>query len=358
MHVVLMAGGVGTRFWPRSRQKKPKQLLNLVGDKSMIRQTYERVKDLTSDDKILVITNQELMRPISEHLPELPSQNIIAEPFGKNTAPCIGLAAAIIRKRASLDESMVVLPADHLIQETDKFQETIKTAVTHAQQSDSLVTIGIKPTYPETGYGYIQRGEPLVVIGDRTIYKVKTFAEKPNLETAKLFLKSGDFLWNSGMFIWKVSTIMREFAEHQPEMAEGFEQIYQVVDTEKMADTILDVYMRIKSISIDYAIMEVAKSVSIIEAEFTWSDLGSWEAAHAISPKDEKGNAIMAQNQVVLDAKNNLIYTPKKLVALIDVENLAVVETEDALLICRKDSSQRVKEVVEHLKRKKLNRYL
>ncbi len=358
MHVVLMAGGVGTRFWPRSRQKKPKQLLNLVGDKSMIRQTYERVKDLTSDDKILVITNQELKQPISEHLPELPLQNIIAEPFGKNTAPCIGLAAAIIRKRASSQEPMVILPADHLIKETDKFQETIQTAVVHARESDSLVTIGIKPTYPETGYGYIQRGEPLAVIGERTIYKVKTFAEKPNLETARLFLKSGDFLWNSGMFIWKVSTILREFAEHQPEMAEGFEQIYQVVDTDKMAETVLDVYMRIKSISIDYAIMEVAKSVSIIEAEFTWSDLGSWEAAHAISPKDENGNAILAQNQVVLDGKNNLIYAPQKLVALIDVENLAVVETEDALLICRKDSSQRVKEVVEHLKRKKLNRYL
>ncbi len=358
MHVVLMAGGIGTRFWPRSRQKNPKQLLNLVGDKSMIRQTYERVKDLTSDDKILVITNQELLEPITQHLPELPKQNIIAEPFGKNTAPCIGLAAAIIRKRASMEEPMIVLPADHLIKETDKFQETIKTAVKHAQDSDSLVTIGITPTYPETGYGYIQRGEPLAVIGNRTIYKVKTFAEKPNLETAKLFLKSGDFLWNSGMFIWKTSTILREFAEHQPEMAEGFEQIYQAVDTDKMEDTILDVYMRIKSISIDYAVMEVAKSVSIIEAEFTWSDLGSWEAAYAISPKDKFGNAIKAENEVVIDAKNNLIYAPNKLVALIDVENLAVVETEDALLICRKDSSQRVKEVVDQLKRKKLNKYL
>ncbi len=358
MHIVLMAGGVGTRFWPRSRQKNPKQLLNIVGDKSMIRQTYERVKDLTSDENILVITNQELVEPIAQHLPELPQRNIIAEPFGKNTAPCIGLAAAIIRKRASLEEPMVVLPADHLIKEVDKFQETIQTAVSHAEESDTLVTIGITPTYPETGYGYIQRGEPLTQIGDRTIYKVKTFAEKPNLETAKLFLKSGDFLWNSGMFIWKTSTILREFAEHQPEMAEGFEQIYRDVDTEKMDDTILDVYMRIKSISIDYAVMELAKAVSIIEADFTWSDLGSWEAAYAISPKDKKGNAIIAENQVVIDSKNNLIYTPKKLVALIDVENLAIVETDDALLICRKDSSQRVKEIVDQLKRKKLTAFL
>lgn len=358
MHVVLMAGGVGTRFWPRSRQKNPKQLLNLVGDKSMIRLTYERIKDLTSNDKILVITNQDLKKSISEHLPELPQKNIIAEPFGKNTAPCIGLAAAIVRKRASLDEPMIVLPADHLIKETDKFQDIIKTAVLHAQQSDSLVTIGITPTYPETGYGYIQKGEPLVSIQNRTIYKVKTFAEKPNLETAKLFLKSGDFLWNSGMFVWKTSTILREFEEHQPEMAEGFEKIYQAVDTDEMEDTILDVYMRVKSISIDYAIMEVAKEVSIIEAEFTWSDLGSWEAAYVISQKDDKGNAITAKNKVVLDSKNNLIYSPNKLVALVDVENLAVVETEDAILICRKDSSQRVKEVVEQLKRKKLNQFM
>jgi len=358
MHIVLMAGGVGTRFWPRSRKRNPKQLLNLVGDKSMIRQTYERVKTLTSDDKILVITNQELKDPIARHLPELPKENIIAEPFGKNTAPCIGLAAAIIRKRASADETMVVLPADHLIKETDKFKETIKIAVIHAQKSNSLVTIGITPMYPETGYGYIQRGEPLTVIENHTIYKVKTFAEKPNLETAKLFLKSGDFLWNSGMFIWKTSTILNEFAEHQPEMAEGFEQIFRAVDTSEMEDTILDVYMRIKSISIDYAIMEVAKAVSIIEAEFTWSDLGSWEAAYAISPKDEQDNAINAKNQVVIDAQNNLIYAPKKLVALVDVENLAVVETEDALLICRKDSSQRVKEIVDQLARRKLTEFL
>lgn len=358
MHVVLMAGGIGTRFWPRSRQKNPKQLLNLVSDRSMIRHTYERVKNLTSDDKILVITNQDLFELIAQHLPEIPRQNIIAEPFGKNTAPCIGLAAAIIRKRSSAAEPMIVLPADHLIKETDKFQETIQTAVTHAQESDSLVTIGITPTYPETGYGYIQRGEPLAVIGNRTIYKVKTFAEKPNFETAKLFLKSGDFLWNSGMFIWKTSTILREFAEHQPEMSEGFEQIYKAVDTDTIEDTILDVYMRIKSISIDYAVMEVAKSVSIIEAEFTWSDLGSWEAAYAISDKDKHGNAITAENEVVIDAKNNLIYAPDKLVALIDVENLAIVDTDDALLICRKDSSQRVKEVVEQLKRKKLTKFL
>ncbi len=358
MHVVLMAGGVGSRFWPRSRQKNPKQLLNLVGDKSMIRQTYERIKDLTSDDKILVITNQDLKDPIGEHLPELPEKNIIAEPFGKNTAPCIGLAAAIVRKRASIDEPMVVLPADHLIKETEAFQQTIKTAALHAQQSDHLVTIGITPTYPETGYGYIQRGEPLTVIDNRTIYKVKTFAEKPNLETAKLFLQSGDFLWNSGMFIWKTSTILREFEEHQPEMAEGFEKIYQAVDTPDMDEVILDVYMRVKSISIDYAIMEQAKHVSIIEADFTWSDLGSWEAAYAISPKDEQANAVTAKKSVVIDSQNNLIYAPNKLIALVDVENLVVVETDDAILICRKDSSQRVKEVVDYLKKKKLNEFL
>ena len=358
MHVVLMAGGVGSRFWPRSRQKNPKQLLNLVGDKSMIRQTYERIKDLTSDDKILVITNQDLKNPIGEHLPELPEKNIIAEPFGKNTAPCIGLAAAIVRKRASMDEPMVVLPADHLIKETETFQQIIKTAALHARQSDHLVTIGITPTYPETGYGYIQRGEPLTVIDNRTIYKVKTFAEKPNLETARLFLQSGDFLWNSGMFIWKTSTILREFEEHQPEMAEGFERIYQAVDTPSMDEVILDVYMRVKSISIDYAIMEQARHVSIIEADFTWSDLGSWEAAYAISPKDDRANAITAQKSVVIDSQNNLIYAPGKLVALVDVENLAVVETDDAILICRKDSSQRVKEVVDHLKKKKLNEFL
>ncbi len=358
MHIVLMAGGMGTRFWPRSRITNPKQLLNLVGDKSMIRLTYERVKDLTTNDKILIITNKELQQPMHEQIPEVPLQNIIAEPFGKNTAPCIGLAAAIVRKRASLNEAMVILPADHLIKETDLFQEIIKTAVDYAAQNDALITLGITPTYPETGYGYIQRGEPVTQINGRTIYKVKTFAEKPNLETAQLFLKSGDFLWNSGMFIWKAGTILKEFEQHQPEMAAGFEQIYQSLDTPTMEETIIDVYMRIKSISIDYAIMEVAQSVYIIEADFTWNDVGSWEAAYTISEKDDKQNAISAKNSVVIDSKNNLIYSPKKLVALIDVENLAVVETEDAILICRKDSSQRVKEVVDNLKQRNLEQYL
>ncbi len=358
MHVVLMAGGMGTRFWPRSRKNYPKQLLNLIGEKSMIRLTYERVKDLTPDENILVITNQELREPIHQHLPEIPLQNIIAEPFGKNTAPCIGLAAAIVRKKASLDEPMVILPADHLIKEVDIFHDIIRTAVTYAQQNDALVTLGITPTYPETGYGYIQRGEPVATVNQRTIYKVKTFAEKPNLETAQLFLKSGDFLWNSGMFIWKAGTILREFATHQPEMAQGFEEIFQNLHTEKMEETILDVYMRIKSISIDYAIMEVAKSVYIIEADFSWNDVGSWEAAYAISEKDKHQNAITAQNSVIIDSNNNLVYSPKKLVALIDVQNLTVVETEDAILICKKDSSQRVKEVVDNLKQRNLDQYL
>lgn len=358
MHVVLMAGGMGTRFWPRSRKDYPKQLLNLFDDKSMIRLTYERIKDLTPNENILIITNQELLDPIHQQIPEIPKQNIIAEPFGKNTAPCIGLAAAIVRKKASLEEPMVILPADHLIKEVDVFQDVIKTAVAYAKQNDALITLGITPTYPETGYGYIQRGRAVTQINNRTIYKVKTFAEKPNLETAKLFLKSGDFLWNSGMFIWKTSTILKEFGTHQPEMGIGFEQIYQNLYTDKMEETILDVYMRIKSISIDYAIMEVAQSVYIIEADFTWNDVGSWEAAYAILEKDEKQNAITAANSVVIDSRNNLIYSPKKLVALIDVENLAVVETEDAILICRKDSSQRVKEVVDALKQRNLDQYL
>ncbi|APF17578.1 Nucleotidyl transferase [Caldithrix abyssi DSM 13497] len=358
MHIILMAGGMGTRFWPRSRKNSPKQLLNLVGDKTMIRMTYERVRGLTADKNILIITNQELKEAIHQQIPEIPLNNIIAEPFGKNTAPCIGLAAAIVRKRASMEEPMVILPADHLIKEVDVFQDIIRTGVEYARQNDALITLGITPAYPETGYGYIQRGEAVATLNNRTVYKVKTFAEKPNLEAAQLFLQSGDFLWNSGMFIWKVGTIWKEFVTHQPEMAEGFEEIYQSIDSNRFEETVLDVYMRVKSISIDYAIMEVAQSVYIIEADFKWNDVGSWEAAYAISEKDEQQNAITAQNQVVIDSKNNLIYAPKKLVALIDVENLAVVETEDAILICKKDSSQRVKEVIDDLKQRNLEEYL
>ncbi|MGD9897977.1 MAG: mannose-1-phosphate guanylyltransferase [Calditrichaceae bacterium] len=360
MYIVLMAGGVGSRFWPKSREAHPKQFLKIFGERSMLQMTYDRIRGITPDDKILVITNMDFKEQVHEQLPEIPVMNIIGEPFGRGTAPCIGLASAIIMKREENDsEVMAVLPADHLIENVDVFRETLLLAEEHAKRAESLITIGIKPTYPETGYGYIQKNAEAVSDNHHNIYKVKTFAEKPNKETADRFLQSGDFLWNSGMFIWTVGAIMQEFDEHLTEFAESVNKVCKKVDTKQFDDEILDVYSRIKSISIDYGIMEVAKNVCVIEADFKWNDVGSWESVHNISKKDDNGNAIGAADHVFLDARNNYVsMTNDKLIALVDVSDLAIVETDDVLLVCRKDESQRVKDIVDALRRRDMTKYL
>ena len=358
MYIVIMAGGSGTRFWPRSRATLPKQMLNLFGEKTMLQLTYNRVKDFVPNEQILIITNRELKDGVIGQLPEIPVENIIAEPFGRNTAPCIALAAAIIKKRAGENEAMIVLPADHLIKEKDKFLECMQAAAEYAPEQGCLITVGIKPTYPETGYGYIQEDEQIAAKFDRPIYKVKTFAEKPDVEIALRFIKSGDFLWNSGMFIWTVTAITKAMEEFQPEMSENFNSIIPKLDTPKMDQAIYEVYSKIKPVSIDYGVMEVATKVCVIEADFSWNDVGSWEAVYNLSDKDQEDNAIEASNNVLLDSKNNYIFSTKKIVAAVGIENLVVVDTDDALLICKKDESQKVKDLVEIIKRSGLEKYL
>ncbi len=361
MYIVMMAGGVGSRFWPRSRAALPKQLINIFGGGSMLQMTYNRVADFVNPQNILVITNNDLVETVKEQLPNLPEDNIIGEPFGRNTAPCVALAAEIIKARSGSDEDvMVVLPADHLIEDKVNFRKTIEAAAKYASQNDCLITLGIKPSYPETGYGYIQKDEKLPTIDfcDHEVYKVKTFAEKPNRETAEIFLKSGDFLWNSGMFIWMVKSIMREIDEQLPALSEALKKVRGKLEGASLNEAIFDVYSKIKSISIDYGIMEKAEKVCVLETMFDWNDVGSWEAVYNITEKDKHRNAIVARDAVVKDAKNNYVHSADKLVALINVENLIVVETEDALLICNKDDSQRVKEVVDALQRKELVRYI
>jgi mannose-1-phosphate guanylyltransferase len=358
MYIVIMAGGSGTRFWPRSRATLPKQMLNLFGERTMLQLTYDRVKDFVQNEQILVITNQDLKEGVMDQLPEIPVQNIIAEPFGRNTAPCIALAAAIIKKRAGKDETMIVLPADHLIKEKDKFLECMQAAAEYAPEQGCLITVGIKPAYPETGYGYIQEDEQIAERLNRPIHKVKTFAEKPDVDIALRFLKSGDFLWNSGMFIWTISAITKAFEEFQPELADNFNQIIAKLDTPQMDQAVYDVYSNIKPVSIDYGVMEVATKVCVIEADFSWNDVGSWEAVYNLSEKDSENNAVEAFKNVLLDSKNNYIFSSKKIVAAVGIENLVVVDTNDALLICKKDESQKVKDLVEIIKRNGLEKYL
>jgi mannose-1-phosphate guanylyltransferase len=358
MFAVLMAGGVGTRFWPMSRKACPKQLLSFSGTKSMLQKTYDRIKPLAADQNILVITSEDLKKAVEKQLPQVPKENIIGEPEGKNTAPCIGLAATIIEEKTSENEVMVILPADHLVSNVANFRKTIRAGVAYAKKSNSLVTLGIQPTYPETGYGYIQVDDKIATKEAKEIFKVKTFAEKPNFETAERFIKSGDFFWNSGMFIWSVKAIKKEIDEHLPELGANLKLVGQYVGKSKFQKALSDMYSRTKSVSIDYGIMEVASNVYVINSDFQWNDLGSWEAVYNISDKDKNGNVCHTKKDLLLDATNNYFYSPKKLIAAVDVEGLVVIDMDDAILICRKEKSQHVKEIVDYLKRKKMKSYL
>ncbi len=345
LFAVIMAGGVGSRFWPRSRAATPKQLLKIFGDDTMIQSTVKRLNGLVDNDKIFVITNEIQKEQITEQLPDVPSENIIAEPFGKNTAPCVGLSAAIINK-INPDSVIVTLPADHLILNEEKFKNTLKTASDFAYENDSLVTIGIVPTRPETGYGYIQISDNEAKPG---IFKVQTFAEKPNLSTAKRFVKSGDFYWNSGMFIWRSDAILSEIETYMPDLFHGVIQMREAYGKENFNDVLRNVYGQLKSISIDYGIMEKSKKVYLVKGEFDWNDVGSWEAVYQLSEHDDKGNATFG-DVYAEKTFGSYIYNPEKFTAVIGVENVVVIETKDALLVCNRDDAQSVKNVVDFLK--------
>lgn len=348
LYAVIMAGGVGSRFWPRSKQKKPKQLIKIHGNNSMIQDTVERLEGLIEPEKIYVITNKIQKPRVKKQLPEIPVENIIDEPFGKNTAPCIGLASAIIQKK-SPDAVIITLPADHLIQNKDEFQDTIIKAAEFANDSDGLVTIGIKPTRPETGYGYIQFDESEDKNG---VYKVLTFAEKPNLATANRFIKSGDFLWNSGMFIWKVQSILDEIKIYMHDLYDGVREIQQAVDTPDFNKVLTRVYGQLKSISIDYGIMEKSRNVYLVPGTFDWNDVGSWEAVYQISEKDEYENAKFGEIYSDKTTKS-FIHAPHKFTAVIGLDNIIVIDTKDSLLVCHRDNAQDVKQVVDFLKMNK-----
>lgn len=345
MFVVIMAGGVGSRFWPRSKQEKPKQLIRIFGENTMIQDTVNRLDGLVKKENIFVITNQVQQERVIEQLSGVPKENIIAEPFGKNTAACIGLASILIHKK-SKNAVTIILPADHLIKDEKGFQQTIKRAANFAQSSDSLVTIGINPTRPETGYGYIQFIDDQV---EDEIYKVLTFAEKPNLSTAKRFLEAGDFLWNSGMFIWKTETILSEIKNFLPELYEGLQKIELAIGTEEFEDVLTKVYGQLASVSIDYGIMEKSSKVFLTKGEFSWSDVGSWEEVYQLCEKNKNGNSeygdVYTENTL-----DSYIFSPKKFTAVVGLENVIVIDTSDALLICNRDNAQDVKHVVEYLK--------
>jgi len=357
VYAILMAGGVGTRFWPRSRRKYPKQVLNIVNQETMIQATYKRVKGIVGESNIFIVTNYDQKDIIKENLPELKDNNYILEPFGRNTAPCIGLAAihAMVRDPNSV---MLVLPADHIIQDDKKFQEVSQLAIKFASENDALLTLGITPTFASTGYGYIQRGKEVAQVKGNQIFKVKTFAEKPNGDTARRFLESGDFFWNSGMFIWKTATILEELSEKLPEIYDGIMELKQYIDSPKYTEKADEIYRRIRGISIDYGVMQTSDRVYVIPTNIGWNDVGSWETVFEISEKDKNKIAGDYEDLLNVESSECYVYSPEKVIALVGMKNVLVVDTGDALLICKKSHSQKVKDIVDQLNKKGLNELL
>jgi len=356
MYIVIMAGGVGTRFWPRSRFKRPKQLLPILDSRTLIQATVDRLNNLVPDDQIYIVTTEPQKEELEKQLPFLKTENIIIEPKGKNTAPCIGLAAVILKKRDP-EAVMAVLPADHRIKKKKEFRNVLSAANIVARETGCLVTIGISPTYPSTGYGYVQYNGKMDEVNNVPVFKVKTFAEKPDIETARDFIRSGDFLWNSGMFVWKVNSILNEIEMSLPELYEGLMEIEKYLGTESQEEVIQKVYCQIKSISIDYGVMEHSTNVCVLKGEFDWNDVGSWEEVYKISPKD-KNNNVLIGDHFPKNTRNCLIDSPHRMVATLGVEDLLIVDAGDALLICKKDMAQNVKDLVDAMKRKQMNDYL
>ena len=343
---LIMAGGRGERFWPKSRKRMPKQFLSLTDDgKTMIQLTVERILPLVEMEDIYIVTNRDYLPLVQEQLPELPLSNILCEPVGRNTAPCIGLGAVHIARKYD-DAVMFVLPSDHLIKYNTIFLNTLNDAAEIAERGENLVTLGITPDYPETGYGYI-KFNPQEVLGRS--FAVDRFVEKPDLETAKEYLATEQYLWNSGMFIWKVSTILKNLEQYLPETYAGLRRIKGAIGTEDERSVLEREFEAFRSESIDYGIMEKAQHIYTLAGSFGWDDVGSWLAVERIRQSNEFGNVITG-NAITVDTKNTIIQGEKKLIATVGVENLIVVDTEDALLICEKDSAGNIKKVLENLK--------
>lgn len=355
-YVAIMAGGIGSRFWPMSRTNYPKQFLDILRTgKTLIQQTFDRYRKLVPAENIFVITSQEYVGLVKEQLPHIPVQNILGEPSRKNTAPCIAYISFKLMQHDP-EARMIVAPSDNLILETDEFVKTAKRALDFVGHINALLTIGIKPTYPNTGYGYIQH-ETMPAAPE--IYKVKTFTEKPNLDLARTFLASGDFLWNAGIFIWKVKNVIHAFERYLPEMYDVFVAEKDKFNTDDELEAIESIYPQCTNISIDFGIMEKADNVYVIPASFSWSDLGTWNSAWENMEKDYLENAVAGENVMVIDATKCVVKAPdKKLVVLQGLDDFIVVDTQDVLLICKKEKEQEIKDFVAEVKRNKGERYL
>jgi mannose-1-phosphate guanylyltransferase len=358
LHAVIMAGGGGTRFWPRSRQRRPKQFLSIAGDQSLLQQAFERIEALSSPDHIWIITGAAHRGETANQLPRLPDKQIIGEPCGRDTAACIGLAAALIAPRDP-EAVMLVMPADHVIEPAQEFRRAVHVAHQMVEEHpQALVTFGIRPTFPATGYGYIHRGQELAQRQGVRVFRVRAFREKPDAELAEQMLASGDYFWNSGIFAWKAATILAALKQNQPNLAAAIERIADAWPTARRDEVFAAEYERLTKISIDYAVMEKAKEVLVIEAPYRWDDVGSWLALERMQPQDADGNTVQGL-YCGLGTKNCIVAgEADKLIATVGVDNLLIVQDGDAILVADRRDEGAVKQLVELLKKKGLEKYL
>jgi len=355
-YVAILAGGIGSRFWPESRQQLPKQFLDLLGTgQSLLQSTYNRFKDICPRENIYIITHEPYVQHIRKHLPDLDPSRIVAEPSRKNTAPS---AAYISHKLHALNPhaNIILSPADHLITDERTFERQVFETLDFVSKHNNIATIGVRPTRPHTGYGYIQYehgGE------EELFHKVKTFVEKPNLDIARTFLRSGDFLWNSGIFAWNTATLIRVLEEHFPELNDVFVQAKDVLNTPREAKAMEMLYSQCTNISIDYAIMEKVRNVYVLPSRFGWSDLGTWESAYEHSEKDYLGNAVYGRNVMIIDASGCMVKAPdQKLLVLQGLEQYIVIDTPEVLLICERSKEAQIKDYLAEVKRNKGEKFL
>ena len=355
-YVVIMAGGIGSRFWPKSRQNYPKQFLDILNTgKTLIQWTFDRFSSFIPLENIYVVTSQEYADIVKEQLPTLPTDNILGEPSRKNTAPCIAYISFKLLQKDPL-ASLIVAPSDHIITDNMAFKKVCLEALSFVNKHNAFITLGIKPNHPNTGYGYIQHEVQSVT---DNVFKVKTFTEKPNIELAKTFLASGDFLWNAGIFVWQVKNIILAFEKYMPEMYDVFLADKESFNTADEKKALEHIYPLCTSISIDFGIMEKANNVYVIPSSFGWSDLGTWNSAYEHMDKDKLENALASDNVIMIESKNCVVHSNnKKLLVLQGLEDYIVVDTDDVLMICKKQNEQEIKEYVAEVKRKKGEEYL
>lgn len=357
-YCIIMAGGIGSRFWPLSKTSKPKQFLDILGTgKTLIQQTYERFLPFCPKENILIVTNAIYKDYVLEQLPINPNQ-VLLEPARRNTAPCIAYASYKIHQTCP-DANVVVAPSDHLILNIEEFNKEISKGFDFVSKNNALLTLGLKPTRPETGYGYIQVSSEKNNSGFENLKKVKTFTEKPNAELAQIFVNSGEFFWNSGIFIWSLKAIISSFKEHLSEVGDLFEEGLPFYNTPEETNFIQKTYSECRNISIDYGIMEKANNVYVLCTDFGWSDLGTWGSLYENSEKDKKANVINGDNIFVYNSKNCIVKLLGKKIAVVDgLDNFIVVESDGMLLICRKDNEQEIRQFVSDIKLQKGDEYV